>query len=76
VAAPLGNATGAIDKPGPVLLHRVVEIPRTDSDRLHDWAVELGCSDDELRSAMGEAGRVHFELSPGEQFELDLPAPA
>jgi hypothetical protein len=47
-------------------------VPTTDSDRLHDWAVALGCSEDELRSAMREAGRVHFELSPSEQFELDL----
>lgn len=48
---------------------------KTDVDRLQDWALQLGCSEDELRSAMGEAGRVLFDLSPSEQFELDLGAP-
>lgn len=47
-----------------------------DSDRLQDWALELGCTAEELRSAMGESGRSLFELSPSEQFELDLGAPA
>lgn len=47
-----------------------------ESDLLQNWAVELGCTAEELRSAMGEAGRSLFELSPSEQFELDLGAPA
>jgi hypothetical protein len=46
-----------------------------DFQRLQDWEVELGCTADELLSAMGEAGRA-FELTPSEQFELDLGAPA
>jgi hypothetical protein len=44
----------------------------TDFDLLHDWAHELGCTAEELRSAMGESGRSLFEFSPSEQFELDL----
>ena len=40
------------------------------------WAEELGCTADELLSSMSEAGRVHFERSPSEQYELDLGAPA
>ncbi|HEY5896931.1 MAG TPA: hypothetical protein VIV54_05155 [Burkholderiales bacterium] len=53
-------------------------IPTTEneSDLLQDWAIELGCSEEELRSAMGEAGRICFERSAAEQFELDLGAPA
>ena len=43
-----------------------------DFDLLHDWAHELGCTAEELRSAMGESGRSLFEFSPTEQFELDL----
>ena len=50
--------------------------PRDELERLQDWALELGCTAEELRSAMGEAGRSVFELSPAEQFELDLGAPA
>lgn len=46
-----------------------------DAERIHDWALELGCTAEELLSAMGEAGRA-FELEPAEQFELDLGAPA
>ena len=49
--------------------------PKNDSDLLQDWALELGCTAEELLSAMGEAGRA-FELTPTEQFELDLGAPA
>jgi hypothetical protein len=49
---------------------------QTDFDLLHDWAQELGCTAEELRSAMGEAGRSLFDFSPSEQFELDLGAPA
>lgn len=47
-----------------------------DFDRLHDWANELGCTAEELLSAMEESGRSLFDLSPSEQFELDLAAPA
>jgi hypothetical protein len=47
-----------------------------DVDLLHDWAHELGCTADELLSAMGESGRSMFEFSPSEQFELDLGAQA
>lgn len=43
-----------------------------DSERLIDWALQLGCTEEELRSALGEAGRALFELSPSEQYELDL----
>jgi hypothetical protein len=39
---------------------------------LERWAQELGCSAEELRSAMGEVGRLVFEHGPREQFELDL----
>jgi hypothetical protein len=49
--------------------------PREELQRLQDWALELGCTAEELRSAMGEAGRSLFEPS-SEQFELDLGAPA
>ena len=48
--------------------------PKNDSDLLHDWASELGCTPDELRSAMEESGRSLFDLSPSQQFELDLEA--
>jgi len=47
-----------------------------DFDRLHDWAKELGCTAEELLSSMEESGRSLFDLSPSEQFELDLDAPA
>ncbi|HUQ74404.1 MAG TPA: hypothetical protein VM183_06725 [Burkholderiales bacterium] len=50
--------------------------PDNDFDLLHNWATELGCTADELRSAMGESGRSLFDYSPSEQFELDLGAPA
>jgi hypothetical protein len=43
-----------------------------DFDRLQDWASELGVTAEELRSAMGEAGRSLFDFSPSQQFELDL----
>jgi hypothetical protein len=39
-------------------------------------ALELGCTLEELHSSMQEAGRVHFEAAPSEQYELDLGAPA
>ena len=39
---------------------------------LEDWALELGCTLEDLLSALGESGRVHFQLSPTEQYELDL----
>lgn len=45
-----------------------------DFDQLHDWAHELGCTAEELRSAMEESGRSLFDFSPSEQFELDLEA--
>lgn len=45
-------------------------------DRLQDWANELGCTAEELLSAMEESGRSLFDISPSEQFELDLGAPA
>jgi hypothetical protein len=45
-----------------------------DFDLLHDWASQLGCTAEELRSAMGESGRSMFEFSPSEQFELDFQA--
>lgn len=47
-----------------------------DFDLLHDWAHELGCTTEELRSAMEESGRSLFDFSPSEQFELDLGAQA
>lgn len=47
-----------------------------DFDLLHDWANELGCTAEELRSAMEESGRSLFDFSPSEQFELDLEAQA
>ena len=43
---------------------------------LEDWALELGCTLEDLVSALGESGRVHFQLSPTEQYELDLGAAA
>ena len=43
---------------------------------LEDWAVELGCTLEDLVSALGESGRLHFERSPTEQYELDLGAAA
>ena len=47
----------------------------TPEDRaLENWAQELGCTLEDLVSALGEAGRVHFQLSPTEQYELDLDA--
>ena len=48
--------------------------PNKDTELLTDWARELGCTEDELRSAMGEAGRSMFEPLI-EQFELDFAAP-
>ena len=47
-------------------------IPTPEDQALQDWAQELGCTLEDLVSAMGEAGRVHFELRPAEQYELDL----
>jgi hypothetical protein len=44
-------------------------------DLLRDWARELGCSAEELLSAMSEAGRS-LEFTPTEQIELDLAATA
>lgn len=38
---------------------------------LEQWAAELGCTQDELLSAMGETGRSLFE-TPAEQFEFDF----
>lgn len=46
--------------------------PLGDFDLLRGWADELGCTAEELRSAMGESGRSLFDISPSEQFELDL----
>jgi hypothetical protein len=43
---------------------------------LAELARQLGCTLEELHSSMQEAGRVHFELCPSEQYELDLGAPA
>jgi hypothetical protein len=43
---------------------------------IEDWALELGCTVDDLLSALGESGRLHFERSPSEQYELDLGAAA
>ena len=42
-------------------------IPTPEDQALQDWARELGCTLDDLVS-----GRVHFELAPTEQYELDL----
>ena len=42
---------------------------------LADLARQLGCTLEELHSSMQEAGRVHFELAPREQYELDLGTP-
>lgn len=47
-----------------------------DFERLQDWAHELGCTAEELLSAMEESGRSLLDSSPGEQFELDLGTPA
>ena len=47
-------------------------LPTPDDQALQEWAQELGCTLDDLVSAMGEAGRLHFELAPAEQYELDL----
>jgi hypothetical protein len=47
----------------------------SENDLLQDWAQELGCSAQELLSALGEAGRS-LEFTPTEQIELDLAAPA
>ena len=44
-------------------------------DLIQDWALELGCTAQELLSAMGEAGRS-LEFTPTEQIELDLDAAA
>jgi len=49
-------------------------MPTSEDQALQGWAEELGCTLDDLVSAMGEAGRVHFELAPAEQYELDLGA--
>ena len=43
---------------------------------LEEWALELGCTLEDLLSALGESGRVHFQVSPTEQYELDLGAAA
>jgi hypothetical protein len=43
---------------------------------LAELAQQLGCTLEELHSSMQEAGRVHFQVSPSEQYELDLGAPA
>jgi len=51
-------------------------LPQAPFDPLLDWAHELGCTAEEVLSAMSESGRVHFERSPTEQYELDLGAPA
>ena len=48
--------------------------PTQEERELEDWAHELGCTIDDLVSALGESGRLHFELSPTEQYELDLGA--
>jgi hypothetical protein len=48
-----------------------IESP-SEARALEDWALELGCTIDDLVSALGEAGRVHFELAPTEQYELDF----
>ena len=53
--------------------------PRSDVEidtALARWAEQLGCTAEELLSSMSEAGRLHFERSPTEQYELDLGAPA
>ena len=51
--------------------------PRTENESaLADWAEQLGCTAEELLSSMSEAGRLHFEQSPTEQYELDLGAAA
>ena len=47
----------------------------SETDLLHDWAQELGCTAQDLLSALGEAGRS-LEFTPTEQIELDLAAPA
>ena len=50
--------------------------PLKEEHTLEDWALELGCTLEDLVSALGESGRVHFQLSPTEQYELDLGAAA
>ena len=51
--------------------------PGSDIDTaLARWAEQLGCTAEELLSSMSEAGRLHFEQAPSEQYELDLGAPA
>jgi hypothetical protein len=65
-----------MDKRAPVLPNTGVS-PRTDNEStLADWAQQLGCTAEELLSSMSEAGRLHFEQAPTEQYELDLGAPA
>ena len=49
---------------------------RQEERTLEDWATELGCTPEDLVSALSESGRVHFQLSPIEQYELDLGAAA
>jgi hypothetical protein len=50
-----------------------IEPAANEADRaLDDWALQLGCTAEEVRSAMGEAGRLLFEHPPAEQFELDF----
>ena len=46
--------------------------PTNDFDLLHDWANQLGCTAEELRSAMEESGRSLFPYAPSQQFELAL----
>ena len=53
----------------------VISTP-SDFDLLQDWAHELGCTAEELRSAMEESGRSLFDFSPSAQYELDLGAQA
>jgi hypothetical protein len=54
---------------------RPMNSPSSEIDLLNGWAQELGCSAQELLSALGEAGRS-LEFTPTEQIELDLAAPA
>jgi hypothetical protein len=55
---------------------RVTPASDIDTAALARWAEQLGCTAEELLSSMSEAGRLHFERSPTEQYELDLGAPA
>jgi hypothetical protein len=48
--------------------------PMQEEHALEKWAEELGCTIGDLVSALGESGRLHFELAPTEQYELDLAA--